>query len=57
MNEIVNMNLLRKDKFLPEVHLKKFEFTYSTCGTFSKTRAEYKNLKKQKIQDIFLKNN
>ena len=57
MNEIVNMNLLRKDKVLPEVHLKKLEFTYSTCGTFSKTRAEYKNLKKQKIQDIFLKNN
>ena len=31
MNEIVNKFLLTGNKFMPEMHLKKLGFTYSTC--------------------------
>ena len=57
MNEIVNKFLLAGDKFMPEMHLKQPGFTYSACRTFSKKKKEYKNLKKQEIQDIFTKKN
>ena len=35
MNEIVNKFLLAGDKFMPEMHLKQAEFTYSACGPFT----------------------
>ena len=57
MNEIVNTFLLAGDKFMPEIHLKQPGFTYSACGPFTKTRKEFKNLKKQEIQVIFTKVN
>ena len=57
MNEIVNKFLLAGDKFMPEMHLKQPGFTYSACGPFTKTKKEYKNLKKQEIYDIFIKTN
>ena len=53
MNEIVNKFLLGGDKFMPEMHLKQPEFTYSACGL--KTKKEFKNLKKQEIQTILQK--
>ena len=43
-NEIINIFLLVRDKFMPELHLrqsgsfKKSGFTYSTCGPFTKNR-------------------
>ena len=36
MNEIVKKTLLAGDKFMPEIHLKQPEFTYSACGPFTK---------------------
>ena len=57
MNEIVKNFLLAWDKFIPEMHLKKLELTYSTCGQLQKTEKEYKNLKKQEIHDTFIKAN
>ena len=37
MNEIVNKFLLvGGDKFMPEMHLKQPDFTYSACGPFTK---------------------
>ena len=36
MNEIVKKTLLAGDKFMPEMHLKQPEFTYSACGPFTK---------------------
>ena len=46
MNEIVNKFLLAGDKFMPEMHLKRF--TYSACRpSTKKTKKEYKILKKQ----------
>ena len=38
MNEIVNSLLLAGDKFMPEVHLTQFGFTYSACGPFTKNK-------------------
>ena len=36
MNKIINNFLLTGDKFMPELHLKHPEFTYSDCGPFTK---------------------
>ena len=38
MNKIVNTFLLAGDKFMPEMHLKKSQFTYSACGPFTKNK-------------------
>ena len=38
MNEIINKFLLAGDKFMPEMHLKQPEFTYSACGPFTKNK-------------------
>ena len=57
MNEIVNKFLLAGDMFMPEMHLRQPLFTYSACGPFTKNKKEYKNLKKQEIQNIFIKTN
>ena len=38
MNEIVNKFLLAGDKFMPEMHLKQPEFTYSASGPFTKNK-------------------
>ena len=40
---------------MPETHLRQPKFAYSACGTF--TGKESNNLKKQEIQDIFIKTN
>ena len=57
MNKIINKFLLAGDKFMAEMHLKQPGFTYSACGPFTKIKKEFKNLKKQEIQDIFIKMN
>ena len=36
MNEIVNKFLLAGVKFMPEIHLRQPEFTYSACGPITK---------------------
>ena len=57
MIEIVNKFLLAGDKFMSEMNLRQPGFTYSACGLFTKNKEEYKNLKKQRIHDIFIKTN
>ena len=57
MNTIVYMFLLAGDKLMPEMHLKQPCFTYSACGPFTKIKERIKKLKKQEIQDIFIKMN
>ena len=39
------------------MHLRQPVFTYGASGTFSKNKKRIKNLKKQEIQDIFIKMN
>ena len=36
MNKIINKCLLTENNFMPELHLKQPEFTYSACGPFNK---------------------
>ena len=58
MNAIVNKLLLAGDKFMPEMDLRQPGFTYTACGPFTKNKERIKQeLKKQEIQDIFIKTN
>ena len=43
--------------FMPEMHLKQPVLKYSVCGPFTRTKKEYKNLKKQEIHNILIKTN
>ena len=38
MNDIINKFLLAGDKFMPEMHLREPQFTYSACGQFTKNK-------------------
>ena len=38
MNKFINKFLLSGDKFIPELRVRKPEFTYSASGTFTKHR-------------------
>ena len=38
MNDIINKVLLASDKFMPEMHLRQPQFTYSACGSFTKNK-------------------
>ena len=42
---------------MPQMHLRQPEFTYSACGSFTKIKERIKKLKKQEINDIFIKTN
>ena len=42
MNKIVNKFLLAGVKFMPEMHLRQPEFTYSVCGPFTKNKERIK---------------
>ena len=57
MNEIVSKFLLAREKVMPEIHLRQPGFTNSACGPFTKNKEIIKKLKKQEIQDIFIKTN
>ena len=45
MNDIVNNFLLVGDKFMPKMHLKQAEFTYSTCGPLTKNKERIQKFK------------
>ena len=45
MKEIVNKFLLAGDNFMPEMHFKKTEFTYSACGKFIKNKDRIQEFK------------
>ena len=38
MNKLVNNFSLAVDKFMPEMHLRHPEFTYSACAAFTKNK-------------------
>ena len=38
MNEIIKTLFLVGDEFMPKMHLKQPEFTYSACGPFTKNK-------------------
>ena len=56
MNEIVNKFLLAGDKFVPEMHLKQPEFTYSACGPFTKNIERIQKFKETGDKSYIYKN-
>ena len=42
MNEIVKKVLLTGEKFMPEMHLRQPQFTYTACGPFTKNEKRIK---------------
>ena len=53
MNEVINKFLLGRDIFTPEIHLKHLDLLIVLVNHLLKIRQEFKNLKKQEIQNIF----
>ena len=45
MNNIINKFLLAGDKFMPEMHLRQLQFTYSACGPFTKHKQRIQKFK------------
>ena len=45
MNDIINKFLLAGDKFMPGMHLRQPGFTYSACGTFTKSKERIQKFK------------
>ena len=45
MNNVINKFLLAGDKFMPEIHLRQPQFTYSPCGPFTKHEQRIKKFK------------
>ena len=56
MNEIVNKFLLVGDKFMPEMHLRLPEFTYSACGPFTKNKERIQRFKETGNTSYIYKN-
>ena len=45
MKNIINKFLLAGDKFMPEMHLRQPQFTYSACGPFTKHKQRIQKFK------------
>ena len=45
MNDIINKFLLAGDKFMPEMHLRQPQFTYSACDPFTRNKEIIKRSK------------
>ena len=45
MNTVINKFLLAGDKFMPEIHLRQPQFTYSACGPFTKHKQRIQKFK------------
>ena len=56
MNEIVNKFLLVGDKFMPEMHLKQLDFTYSASGPFTKNKERIGKFKQTGNTNFIQKN-
>ena len=56
MNNIINNFLLAGDKFLPEIHLRQPQFTYSACGPFAKHKQRIQKFKETGYTKYIYKN-
>ena len=56
MNNIINNFLLAGDKFMPEMHLRQTQFTYSACGPFTKHKQRILKFKKTGDTNYIYKN-
>ena len=56
MNNTINKLLLAGDKFMPEIHLRQLQFTYSACGPFTKHEQRIQKLKETGDTNYIYKN-
>ena len=56
MNNIINKFLLAGDKFMPEMHLRQPQFTYSACGRFTKHKQRIQKFKETGDTNYIYKN-
>ena len=56
MNNTINKLLLAGDKFMPEIHLRQPQFTYSACGTFTKHEQRIQKFKETGDTNYIYKN-
>ena len=56
MKNIINKFLLTGDKFLPEMHLRQPQFTYSACGPFTKHKQRIQKFKETGDTNYIYKN-
>ena len=56
-SNVINKLLLAGDKFMPEIHLRQPQFTYSACGPFTRHEERIQKLKKLAIQTMCSKMN
>ena len=54
MSAILKKKLLEGDKFMPEMHLRQPEFTYSYCGPFTKNIEKIKKISSNRRFKIYL---
>ena len=56
MNNLINKFLLAGDKFMPEIHLRQPQFTYSACGPFTKHEQRIQKFKETGDTNYVFKN-
>ena len=56
MNTVINKFLLSGDKFMPEIHLRQPQFTYSACGPFTKHEQRIQKFKETGDANYVYKN-
>ena len=56
MNNVINKFLLAGDKFMPEIHLRQSQFTYSACGPFTKHKQQIQKFKETGDTNYIYKN-
>ena len=56
MNNTINKLLLAGDKFMPEIHLRQPQFTYSACGPFTKHKQKIQKFKETGDTNYLYKN-
>ena len=56
MHNIINKFLLAGDKFMPEMHLRQPQFTYSACGPFTKHKQRIQKFKDTGYTNYIYKN-
>ena len=56
MNNTINKLLLAGDKFMPEMHVRQLQFTYSACGPFTKHKQRIQKFKETGDTNYIYKN-
>ena len=56
MNNVINKLISAGDKFMPEMHLRQLQFTYSACGPFTKHKQRIQKFKETGDTNYIYKN-